>query len=86
MWITGLVMNDSGPQNRHFKQIWIRITADFRVSSSLMIPENTQSDSSPGRSGWALLDDDSVRLFRADRTLFGALITASVLLAAHLWL
>jgi len=51
-----------------------------------MIAQHSTSDPSPNRSRWTLLQDDSVRLFDAGRTVFGAFITACLFLAAHLWL
>jgi hypothetical protein len=51
-----------------------------------MNPEETTFDPSSSRSHTTLLHDDSVHLFDAGRTLFGALITACLFLAAQLWL
>jgi hypothetical protein len=51
-----------------------------------MTTQDPISASSAIRSCGALLRDDSVRLFDAGRTLFGAFITASLFLVAHFWL
>ncbi|MEJ7596255.1 MAG: hypothetical protein WKF77_32510 [Planctomycetaceae bacterium] len=51
-----------------------------------MIAQHSTSEPSSKLSRWALLHDDSVRLFDAGRTLLGAFITACLFLAAHLWL
>jgi hypothetical protein len=51
-----------------------------------MISQEPASTPSVIRSCSALLRDDSVCLFDAGRTMFGAIITTSLFLLAHFWL
>lgn len=51
-----------------------------------MLPQDSTPASVAANYCSRLLRDDSVRLFDAGRTLFGAMITVCLGLAAHFWL